>query len=132
MLRHVNAHKESLCLLIMIENVRISDTEKSDVHSKTDVFSSAEAELSDLCLMGTQYSLVRKLHLLLVSMYEKERQQRQLGILKDNAVTNKTILLRVPGEDVVGTEGLMLPDCSSWLPSGNLLLLLTAYLRLEE
>lgn len=132
MLRQVNAHKESLCLLMVIENVRISDTEKSDVHSKTDVFSSAEAELSDLCLTGTQYSLVRKLHLLLVSMYEKERQQRQLGILKDNAVTNKTILLRVPGEDVVGTEGLMLPDCSSWLPSGNLLLLLTAYLRLEE
>lgn len=38
MLRHVNAHKESLCLLIVIENVRISDTEKSDVHSKTDIF----------------------------------------------------------------------------------------------
>lgn len=60
-----------VCLLILIENVRISDNEKSDMHSKTDIFSSDEAEQSNLCLTGTQYSLVRKLHLLVVCIYEK-------------------------------------------------------------
>lgn len=45
--------------------------------------------------------------------------------------------ISVTGEGVMGTEGLMLPDYFSWLPSGHLLLLLLVerheiYLKLRR